>query len=104
MRQPKIGFPDSPTYYLEKYTHSVRPRPCDRCGQAAYYWHPARSYVCAPHLLDLVCVWEAKIDWKEYKEIDSRMERLLKRSPYSGTPLVEDWAMPLSYQVDDEEG
>ena len=40
LRQPKYGFPDSPTYYLEKYKHSVRPRPCVRCGQAAYYWHP----------------------------------------------------------------
>jgi hypothetical protein len=59
------------------------------------------SFVCAPHLLDLVCVWEAKIDWQEYKEIDKRMERLLKRPPYSGVSLVQEWDMPVSYVVEE---
>lgn len=103
LRQPEIGFPDSPTYYLEKYKHTVRPRPCVRCGQAAYYWHPDWSFVCSPHLLDLVGIWEAKIDWQEYKEIDKRMERLLKRPPYSGAPLVMEWDMPVSYVVEENE-
>jgi hypothetical protein len=59
------------------------------------------SYVCAPHLLDLVCIWEAKIDWQEYKEIDNRMERLLKRPTYSGAPLVTEWTPPVNYVVEE---
>lgn len=70
---------DNPTYYLKKYKSSERPRPCERCKQNAYYKHPTWGYVCAAHLLDLVCIWEAKIDWEEYKEMWDRTERLLKR-------------------------
>lgn len=70
---------DSPTYYLRKYKTTQRPVPCERCGQNAYYKHPEWGNVCAAHLLDLICIWEAKIDWNEYPEMWERTERLLKR-------------------------
>lgn len=70
---------DNPTYYLRKYKTTQRPVPCERCGQNAYYKHPEWGYVCAPHLLDLICIWEAKIDWDEYKEMWDRCEQLLRR-------------------------
>lgn len=69
----------NPTYYLKKYKSTQRPVPCERCGQNAYYKHPEWGTVCAAHLLDLICIWEAKIDWEEYKEMWDRTERLLKR-------------------------
>lgn len=76
---------DNPTYYLRKYKTTQRPVPCERCGQNAYYKHPEWGFVCAPHLLDLICIWEAKIDWEEYKEMWNRTERLLNRPKPSTT-------------------
>jgi hypothetical protein len=70
---------DNPTYYLRKYKTTQRPVPCERCGQNAYYKHPEWGYVCAPHLLDLISIYEAKFDWDEYKEMWDRCEQLLRR-------------------------
>lgn len=69
----------NPTVYLKRYKSTARPVPCERCGQNAYYSHPEWGRVCAPHLLDLICIWEAKIDWDEYPEMWERTERLLRR-------------------------
>jgi hypothetical protein len=100
-RPGKLGWPDEPMYYLTKYKTTKRPRPCDRCRQNAYYYHPDYQYLCASHLLDLVNIGGLAFKWEDYPEVWQRTERLLQReallsstvmsteSPY-GTNAVED--------------
>lgn len=108
MRQPKFGFPDSPVYYLQRYKHSVRPRPCQYCYRndkviAAYYYQQDIGYACASHLLDMASIYlGARIQWEEYQEIDKRMSRLLQRESTTA-PIVMDWVQPDSYVVEETE-
>jgi hypothetical protein len=75
----------SPLYYLQKYKTTQRPRPCNRCGQNAYYWHPSWDWVCASHLLDLINIGGMAFSWEEYPEVWARTERLLLREAPSST-------------------
>ena len=85
-RSTKLGWPDEPMYYLTKYKTTKRPRPCDRCRQNAYYYHPDYQYLCASHLLDLVNIGGLAFKWEDYPEVWQRTERLLQREvPLSGT-------------------
>lgn len=101
--RPKKDKPDNnagdlkgnPTYYLKKYKSTQRPTPCERCGQNAYYKHPEWGTVCAAHLLDLICIWEAKIDWEEYKEMWDRTERLLNRPAPQRSTTVKNMEQSL---------
>lgn len=77
----KYGLPGTPLYYLGKYRHTQRPRPCVRCRQNAYYYHPDYDYLCASHLLDLVNIGEEAFSWDDYPEVWARTERLLQRKP-----------------------
>ena len=79
-RPPKHGRPeDGPTYYLNKYKTTQRPRKCSRCSQNAYYYHEDFGNLCAPHLLDLVNIGGLAFDWEDYPEVWQRTERLLQR-------------------------
>ena len=78
-RPGKLGWPDEPMYYLTKYKTTKRPRPCDRCKQNAYYYHPDYHYLCASHLLDLVNLGGLAFRWEDYPEVWQRTERLLQR-------------------------
>lgn len=69
-----------PTYYLQKYKTTERPRPCRICDENGYYYRQDLGYLCAPHLLDLINVGELLFDWDDYPEMWNRMERLLNRS------------------------
>lgn len=87
-RPPKNGRPeDGPTYYLNKYKTTQRPRKCKRCSQNAYYYHEDFDYLCAPHLLDLVNIGGLAFDWNDYPEVWERTERLLAREPLSQEEL-----------------
>lgn len=90
---------NSPHFYLKKYKSTQRPVPCERCGQNAYYKHPEWGNVCAPHLLDLICIWEVRIDWEEYREMWNRCEQLLNR-PAKKKPstFARDMEQPLENQ------
>lgn len=70
---------DGPTFFLNKYKTTERPRPCSRCQQNAYYYHEEFGYLCAPHLLDLVNIGGTAFDWDDYPEVWDRTTRLLKR-------------------------
>lgn len=78
-RSPKFGIPNTPIWFLGRYKTTQRPRPCVRCGQNAYYYHPDWDYVCAPHLLDLVNIGGNAFNWGDYPEVWNRTERLLRR-------------------------
>jgi len=84
----------SPHECLEMYKHSVRPRPCDRCGNAAYYYHGDFGYLCASHLLDLCNIGEIYWQWNDYPEVWARCNRLLMRPPSSTANLVTDYGPP----------
>lgn len=71
---------NGPTYYLQKYKTTQRPRPCRVCKQNAYYYHIDYDYLCAAHLLDLINIGGLLWDWTEYQEMWDRMGRLLNRS------------------------
>ena len=68
-----------PQYYLHKYKTTERPRPCQRCGQNAYYYHQDFWYLCAAHLLDLINIGEVLWFWDDYPEMWDRTEKLLRR-------------------------
>jgi hypothetical protein len=90
-RPGKLGWPDEPMYYLTKYKTTKRPRPCDRCRQNAYYYHPDYKYLCASHLLDLVNIGGLAFSWEDYPEVWARTERLLQREApsYTGVKYTE---------------
>lgn len=95
-RPPKHGRPeDGPTYYLNKYKHSERPKKCQRCSQNAYYYHEDFHYLCAAHLLDLVNIGGMAFHWEDYPEVWERTEKLLQREPkVFGTALNMDVDTP----------
>lgn len=76
-RPPKNDWPDTPWYWMAKFKHTERPKPCSRCGQNAYYYY--QEYLCAPHLLDLCNLGEVHWKWDEYPEVWARTEMLLRR-------------------------
>lgn len=91
-------------YYLEKYKTTKRPRPCNRCGQNAYYYHPDFHYLCAAHLLDLVNIGGMAFDWEEYPEVWQRTTRLLQRQqPESTSATVMDYAPLVQKNVQNNE-
>ena len=77
------GIRFTPTYYLNLYKASTRPRPCCRCRANAYYQHPELGRVCAACLLDLINIGEVLWKWKDYPEIWARMDYLISKN--SGT-------------------
>lgn len=91
----RYGNPGSPFYYLGKYRITQRPKPCVRCRQNAYYYHPDFDYVCASHLLDLVNIGGLEFNWDDYPEMWARTERLLQRKPPSFT-TVKNMDAPLN--------
>lgn len=98
----KYGALGTPFYYLGKYRHTQRPKPCVRCKQNAYYYHPDFDYVCASHLLDLVNIGGLAFDWEEYPEVWARTERLLQRAPRkSGTAKTVDADTPSAAPEED---
>lgn len=81
---------DGPHFWLRKYKTTQRPRPCQYCGQNAYYYHPDFWYLCAAHLLDLINVGELLWKWTDWEEVWDRTEQLLRRpSPSTGANATQ---------------
>ena len=90
-KEPEPLFKDSPHYWLKKYKTTQRPRPCQRCGQNAYYYHDDFDYLCASHLLDLVNIGEMLWKWNEFPEVWDRTEQLLRRpTPSTGADAINE--------------
>lgn len=99
---PKYGFSNNPFHYLGKYKTTQRPRVCQYCTQAAYYYHPDWAWCCASHLLDLVNIGGMAFSWEEYPEVWARTERLLQREPREfGT--AKNMAVDTPYAVTEDE-
>lgn len=84
----------TPTDYLRKYKTTQRPRPCERCGQNAYYYHPDWHNLCAAHLLDLLNIGGLAWDWDDYPEMWERTGRLLKRSSTASATVSDSTNSP----------
>lgn len=85
------GKDSGPHFWLRKYKTTQRPRPCQYCGQNAYYYHPDFWYLCAAHLLDLINVGEMLWKWTDWEEVWQRTEQLLRRpAPSIGADAMNE--------------